>query len=72
MRIEPFQLLRRQVNDVVGFLDAVAFAGVAVEDDFDAAFFEGAVILFALLDADAEVAFAVGDHGEMWQKRQPR
>src|SRR6185369_1739026 len=60
--IEPFQLALEEVDLMIRLLNAVTFARIAKEDDFDAALFERAIILFALRDGDAKVAFAVRNH----------
>src|SRR5262249_44146342 len=61
MRIEPLQLALEEINLVVWFLNAVAFAGIAEEDRFDASLLQRAVILFGLRDGHSQVALAVRD-----------
>src|SRR5215813_669412 len=61
MRIEPLQLALEEIDLVVRFLNAVAFAGVAEEDRIDAALLQSAVILFGLRDGHSQVALAVRD-----------
>src|SRR5215475_9772507 len=62
MRIEPFQLALEEIDLMVRFLDAVAFARVAEKDRFDAADLQRAVKLFCLSDWHSQVALAVRDH----------
>src|SRR5215475_9742453 len=59
MRIEPLQLALEEIDLVVRFLNAVAFAGIAEEDCFDAALLQSAVILFGLRDGHSQVTLAV-------------
>src|SRR5262249_57908767 len=61
MRIEPLQLALEEIDLMVRFLNAVAFAGIAEEDRFDATLLQRAVILFGLRDGHSQVALAVRD-----------
>src|SRR5215470_5965012 len=60
-RVEPLQLPLEEIDLMIRFLDAVAFAGVAEEDRFDSALLQRAVILFGLHDGHSQVALAVCD-----------
>src|SRR5262245_49116734 len=61
VRIEPLQLALEEIDLMVRFLNAVALAGVAEEDRFDAALPQRAVILFGLRDGHSQVALSVRD-----------
>src|SRR5215475_12513574 len=62
MRIEPFQLALEEIDLMIRFLDAVAFARVAEKDRFDAAHLQRAVKLLGLSDWHSQVALAMRDH----------
>src|SRR5262245_4900954 len=61
VRIEPLQLALEEIDLMVRFLNAVALAGVAEKNRFDAALLQRAIILFGLRDGHSQVALAVRD-----------